>query len=137
MSRRKVGVLDVSSAVHELLAQYGDQVNEVVDESMKTVAEEAESELKQVSRFSSKGHPSGDYSKDWDMTFEASRTSWKYTVYNVAHYQLTHLLESGHAKFLWGREAGGQVQGFEHIKPVNDKAQERIVQEITERITNI
>ena len=111
MSRtRKVGVLDVSKTIGAMIVTYGDDVNEVVDDAMKTVAEEAEESLRKVKTFSSKGNPTGEYSKDWDLLIEpVKRYSRRFVVYNVDHYQLTHLLESGHAKYLWGKETGGQV----------------------------
>lgn len=140
MSRRtrKVGVLDVSKAIGAMIVTYGDDVNEVVDDAMKTVAEEAEESLRKVKTFSSKGNPTGEYSKDWDLLIEpVKRYSRRFVVYNVDHYQLTHLLESGHAKYLWGKETGGQVQDYEHIKPINDKAQDRIIEEIIERVTDL
>ena len=140
MSRRtrKVGVLDVSKAIGAMIVTYGDDVNEVVDDAMKTVAEEAEESLRKISTFSQKGNPTGEYSKDWDLLIEpVKRYSRRFVVYNVDHYQLTHLLESGHAKYLWGKETGGKVQGYEHIKPINDKAQDRIIEEIIERVTDL
>lgn len=139
MSRtRRVGMLDVSRELEAVFQRYGILVNEVVDDAMKEVGKEAEASLKQVVRFSPNGNPTGEYSKDWDLMVEpVKRYARRYVVYNVEHYQLTHLLESGHAKFLWGRAAGGSVKGYEHIKPINDRAQERIIEEITERIMAI
>ena len=135
---RRVGVLDVSKAVSEMIVAYGTDVNEVIDDAFTTVAKEAEEALKQVNKFAPNGHVTGAYSKDWDLMIEpVKRYMRRYVVYNVDHYQLTHLLESGHAKFLWGRDTGGSVQGYEHIKPINDMAQERIIQEIVERITDL
>lgn len=131
-------MLDVSKAISEMIVAYGNDVNEVIDDAMRTVAEEAEEKLKSVSAFSPNGSPSGDYSKDWDLMVEpVKRYLRRYVVYNVDHYQLTHLLESGHAKFLWGRSTGESVKGYEHIRPINDQAQERVIQEIVERITDL
>ena len=136
--RKKIGILDVSQELISLFVTYGQQVNEVVDEAMEEVAEESCQELRSVSRFSPNGDPTGEYSKDWVVDVEpVKRFIRKFVVHNEDHYQLTHLLESGHAKVLWGNKTGGKVQGYEHIKPVNDKAQERIVQEVIERITDL
>lgn len=135
---RRIGALDVSKAVNAMLTTYGQDVGEVVDDAMTEVAKEAEKELREVRTFSPSGEPTGAYSKDWDLMIEpVKRFLRRYVVYNVDHYQLTHLLESGHAKFLWGRKTGGSVQGYEHIRPINDSAQERVVQEIIERVTDL
>lgn len=135
---RRIGVLDVQTAMASILANFGDEVNEVIDDALTTVAEEAEKELRNVRTFSSNGNPTGAYSKDWDLMIEPVRRYLRrYVVYNVDHYQLTHLLESGHAKYLWGREANGSVQGYEHIRPVNERVQSRVVDEIRERIADL
>lgn len=136
--KRVVGALDVSVAIQAMLVTYGNDVNEVIDDAMLTVAREAEDELKNVKRFSPNGDPSGEYSKDWNLLVEpVKRYSRRFVVHNAEHYQLTHLLESGHAKFLWGRETGNRVPGYEHIRPINDRAQDRVIEEVIERITDL
>ena len=138
MARKKIGILDVSSEISAMFATYGQIVNEVVDDAMKTVAEEATEELKAVKYFSPKGNPSGEYSKDWVLDVEpVKRYSRKFVVHNEDHYRLTHLLESGHSKWLWGRDTGTKVQGYPHIEPINNKAQDRVVEEIIERVVDI
>lgn len=138
MARKKIGILDVSQEISAMFATYGQVVNEVVDDAMRTVADEATEELKAVRYFSPKGNPTGEYSKDWVLDVEpVKRYSRKFVVHNEDHYRLTHLLESGHSKWLWGRDTGAKVQGYSHIKPVNDKAQKRVVEEIIERVVDI
>ena len=136
--RKKVGILDVSKTIEAMFAKYGQIVNEVVDESMTEVAREATEDLKAVREFSPKGNPSGEYSKSWDVVVvPVKRYSRKFVVHNVEHYRLTHLLESGHSKYLWGRATGTKVQGYPHIKPVQDKANEHLENAIVRRIEEI
>lgn len=139
MSRRKkIGILDVSQEISSLFVTYGQDVNVVIDDAMETVANEACRELHAVSTFSPNGNPTGAYSKDWVIDVEpVKRYSRKFVIHNEDHYQLAHLLESGHAKVLWGKETGQRTPAYEHIKPINDKAQDRIVQEVVERITDL
>lgn len=140
MSRRtrRIGILDVSDAIGSMFKAYGNQVNEVVDDAMKAVADDAVEQLRRVRTFSPQGDPTGDYSKDWELMIRpVKRYTREYVVYNEDHYQLTHLLESGHAKMLWGRDSGETVQGYEHIRPVNDRVQDELVREIVERITDL
>lgn len=138
MSRSKrIGVLDLSKEVSAMFATYGQDVNEVIDDAMMATAKEAEQELKAVSRFSENGNPTGVYSADWTFGVQpVKRYSRQIVVYNADHYRLTHLLEFGHALKRGGRKYG-QVQGYEHIKPVNDKAQENFINEVVERITEL
>ena len=44
------------------------------------------------------------------------------TVYNARKPGLTHLLEMGHAKFVYGRPTGGRVPGYKHIEPAYERA---------------
>lgn len=140
MSRRtkKVGILDVSKELNALFFSYGQDVNEVVDDAMMEVAKGAEQKLSSVKTFSPNGSPTGEYSKDWDILVEpVRRFTRRFVVHNVDHYQLTHLLESGHSKYLWGRKTGETVPGYSHIAPVNEWAQKEIVKEVIERITDL
>lgn len=122
-----------------MFVQYGQDVNEVIDDAMMAVAKEAETELKQVAKFNPNRNPTGAYSADWTLTVQPEkRYSRKIVVHNFEHYRLTHLLEFGHAMKRGGRTIGkGKVRGYEHIKPVNDKAQENLINEVTERIIEL
>lgn len=135
---KKVGALDLRSTINSMFNKYGNAVNAVIDDAMKEVARESVEDLKAVRSFSSKGHPSGAYSKDWTYEIQpVKRYTRMIVVYNEDHYQLTHLLESGHAKFLWGRSTGQNVQGFPHIKPVEEKANEHLERAIERRLEDI
>ena len=70
------------------------------------------------------------------MTIEETRLGIKAVVHNKL-YQLTHLLESGHAKFLWGRATGEEVQAFPHIEAVNEEAQRKLEEEVKRRIGDL
>jgi len=135
MSRKRIKPIDLSKAVDDILAEYGDQVFDVLGQAIKETSEEAREDLRSVNRFSPKGSPTGAYSKDWEYEQkQVSRLKTEAIVYNESHYRLTHLLESGHAKFLWGRATGQTVQGYPHIAPINDKAQENVVRKVEEMI---
>lgn len=132
MSRRKkILPIDLSGTVEELLKEYGDQVYEVMDDAIKETSEEARNELRSVNQFSPRGNVSGAYSQSWEYEKQkVNRLEVSSVVYNEDHYRLTHLLESGHAKFLWGRETGEKVQGYPHIEPVNNKAQKTLIDKV-------
>ena len=139
MSRhKKILPIDLTETVDAILAEYGDEVFDVLGDAIKQTSIEARNDLRDVRDFSPNGNPSGDYSKNWEYEMmQVSRLEKKSVVYNEQHYRLTHLLESGHSKWLWGRNSGGKVQGYPHIAPINDKAQERVVELVEEKINKI
>jgi hypothetical protein len=139
MSRsRRIGALDLRSTINAMFLRYGNEVNLVIDDALKEVARESVEDLKAVRSFSSKGNPSGDYSKDWTWEIEpVKRYSRRIVVFNEDHYRLTHLLESGHAKWLWGHPTGQSVRGFSHIEPVEKKASEHLENAIERRLEEI
>ena len=131
MSRRYVSANDFSGAVTNILKDWSADVLEQTNEAVKDVATEARDELKVEGNFQNR---SGKYRKGWRVTFTELRYGLQATVHNKV-YQLTHLLESGHAKWLWGRDTGGTVQAFPHIENVNKEAQRKLEEEIVRRLS--
>ena len=131
MSRRYVSANDFSGAVTNILKDWSADVLEQTNEAVKDVATEARDELKVEGNFQNR---SGKYRKGWKVTFTELRYGIQATVHNKV-YQLTHLLESGHAKWLWGRDTGGTVQAFPHIENVNKEAQRKLEEEIVRRLS--
>lgn len=136
-SKGKIGVIDLNETINNLLNVYGDKVYDALNESMKKVSDMAVQELRAVSRFSPKGNPTGEYSKDWDKKSEAiTKFTNKIIVYNEDHYRLTHLLEKGHALRRGGRNYGS-VKAYPHIRPVEQKVISEFENDVINRITNI
>lgn len=61
----------------------------------------------------------GKYAKSWQSKkVNETAISIEYNVYSKKYYMLTHLLEFGHEKVLWGKRMAGQrVRGYPHIEP--------------------
>ena len=131
MSRRYVSVDDFSGAVTSILKDYSKDVLVQTDEAVREVATEAKNELKVEGGFQNK---SGKYRRGWRITFNEKRLGLEAVVHNNV-YQLTHLLESGHAKWLWGRNTGETVRAFPHIEKVNEEAQKKLQEEIARRLS--
>lgn len=131
MSRRYVSANDFSGAVTNILKDWSADVLEETNEAVKEVATEARDELKVEGNFENR---SGKYRKGWKVTFTELRYGLEATVHNKV-YQLTHLLESGHAKWLWGKDTGGTVQAFPHIEKVNEEAQRKLEEELVRRLS--
>ena len=69
MARRKtIKPVDLTSAVEELLKEYGEEVFEVLDDAITDTTNEAVSDLHAVSDFSPQGNPTGAYSRSQDET---------------------------------------------------------------------
>lgn len=68
----------------------------------------------------------GRYAKSWTSkkTKETS-DSIEYTVHSRNRYQLTHLLENGHAK-----RGGGRVRAIPHIAPAEAAGAEQLVRDV-------
>lgn len=141
MSKKRIKPFDFSAEIGRIWHVYGYEnggmLSGVIEDSMKTVCKEAVADLNAVKTFSPNGNPTGAYSRDW--TYEVKPVK-RYTrqaiVYNEDHYRLTHLLENGHALKRGGR-VYGSVRAYEHIYPINEKAQERFIEEVVNAITDI
>lgn len=84
-------------------------------------------------------HPSGSekygswkkYNADWTVRKnpKRKRKGVSALIYNKKHYQLTHLLEKGHAK-----RGGGRTRAFPHILPVEQEAERMLLENIKKEI---
>ena len=132
MSRRNASEYDVhatidsfSTAILEVLENYSREVATEAKKCAEQVAEECRQEI------AAKSPGNGPYSQSWkvERTFYTSDEAI-FMVYNAKHYQLTHLLEYGHEKWLWGNYTGDRVKAFPHIRPAEEKAKQQLVERI-------
>ena len=110
---------DLSNEIARALQEYTTEVTEGLEEAKEEVANEAAKKLKSTSPKRTKA-----YSKGW----RAKKVGTAWVVHNATRYQLTHLLEHGHAK-----RGGGRVAGIPHISPVEEKA----IDEYTKRVEKV
>lgn len=126
---KKVTVDNMASAILQELEKYRDVTDEAVEKGVSETAKEAVKELRNA-------HPSGSgrygswdkkYNKGWKVmqTKRDKRYHKKATIHNETDYQLTHLLEKGHAL-----RQGGRAQAFPHIAPVAEKCEDELIQNI-------
>ena len=109
----KVDIGDLAQAVMDGLEEYAGAVANDIKTAAKEAADDCAKELKATSP-----RKTGKYAKGWKVkkAFE-NGVSARYTVHNATAYQLTHLLEKGHAK-----RGGGRVAAIPHIEPAEQKA---------------
>lgn len=103
-----INIDNLANEINRQLALYAQHVDEEIEELAKEVANEGAEKLKQVSP-----KDTGDYRKGWKV----KKVGKKFIVHNATDYQLTHLLEKGHAK-----KNGGRVAPRVHIKPVEEQS---------------
>lgn len=118
---------EIAKQVSELLLKYGDKINDEMDKILPKIVDKGVQELKQTSPRSKSGGK--HYADQWTKKeWSGSRNYRGYTIHNKK-YQLTHLLENGHAK-----RNGGRVEGRPHIAPVEKEMIEDLIEGVTEAV---
>ena len=115
----------LASAVMKELDEYADTTTDGVKAAVRKAANTVKKETQA-------GAPvrSGKYAKSWaTKTTRESSTALEITVYSRNRYQLTHLLEHGHAK-----RGGGRVAARPHIAAAEAAGIEQLEAEIERSI---
>lgn len=115
----------LAQAIADELQAYQQDVVEDLKNSVSDAAKECLNEIKANSPADT-----GDYRKGWKLkkAFE-SESDIRLQVYNKDHYQLTHLLEAGHANV-----DGGRTPGKPHIGPAADRAAESLEKNVKVKV---
>lgn len=104
-----------------------DLTADTTDTVKKAVQDAADTAVKDLKATSPKR--TGKYAKSWTQKKVKETSSEKEIVVHARRYQLTHLLENGHAK-----RGGGRVVARVHIKPVEEKVSEQLENDIKRKI---
>lgn len=120
----EIQIDELANTVIEELKGYSSEVAEETKKAVKETAKECLSDVKSNSPVRKKH--GGKYKKGWKVKVNYDGPDdTRVTVYNKTDYQLTHLLEKGHAK-----RGGGRTRAFPHIKPAEEKAEEKLMDKI-------
>lgn len=111
---------NLAAEINRTLRNYAHGVGEDIEKVAEKVAKEGALRLKANSPIKS-----GSYRKGW----RAKKVGKSWFVHNATRYQLTHLLEKGHAKV-----GGGRVPAQVHIRPVEEEMIDEFVQGVEEAI---
>ena len=120
----------LASEITKILNEFQDVTEEAVERGVIDAANEAVNELQSAHPPGSERYNSWNkYNSGWTRTqLKSSGKGYEITVHNK-RYQLTHLLEKGHAL-----KNGGRARAFSHIAPVEEKIEGLIISIIQKRI---
>ena len=125
----KVKVDNLASAVMKALEEFSDFTDEAVDKGVSETAKDAVKKLQNAHPEGSGQYGSWDISYNKGWTVKKTKRDKKATIHNATDYQLTHLLEKGHAKV-----NGGRTRAFPHIAPVAEECEDALVKNIKKYI---
>lgn len=109
---------ELQKAIMEYLEDYVEDIEEDVEDTTNTVIKEAKQELVQTSPRSGVARDT-KYYKGWAIKNGGRTRRGRYyskVIWNKTNYQLTHILENGHAT-----RNGGRTTPQPHIRPVEEK----------------
>lgn len=135
---KKVKIENLAKEITSTLQEFAGATDEVVEKAVTTTAKDAVKRLKKANPPGSGEYSSwNEYNKGWKIkqTKTDKRYNKKATIHNATKYQLTHLLEKGHALVNGGRKTG-ETQAFKHIEPVYEKAEKELMDNIKKGIEN-
>ena len=112
MADQRVTVDQMADAIMDGLLEYA----ELATDTMKDCVKKAGNTVKKETQANAPVK-SGRYKKSWAVKRQKeTSTTLEMVVHSRNRYQLTHLLEKGHAK-----RGGGRVKAMPHIGPAEEK----------------
>lgn len=108
------------------LVNYKEDIEDDVKEVTNSIVKEAVKEIKEVSP-RGKGNRKTSYHKGWTkQRGKQNKGTYTVKIYNKTNYQLTHLLEFGHAT-----RNGGMTKAIPHVRPVEEKYNDKYEKTLT------
>lgn len=116
-----VRIEQMADEIMKGLTEYADLATSDLKKAVKSAGQEVKKDIQ-----ANAPKDTGAYSKSWAVkNTKESANALQVTVYSPKKYQLTHLLEFGHAKC-----GGGRVPARPHIAPAEQSAIEKLEREI-------
>ena len=105
-----------------------EQLDEILDEIEANLEDKSQDEFENGAKeavallHAKSPMKSGEYAAGWTYKPIQAGPVKGFIVYNKDHYQLTHLLEKGHAKL-----PSGRVRAIPHIRPVEEVTSAKVL----------
>lgn len=123
----KVKIDDLSKVIQQELENYQKLTNEQIKETVREVGKETKKRISETAPKKTK-----KYSKSWSVkVMKETSHSMNVVVHSRNRYQLTHLLEFGHAK-----RNGGRTKAYPHIAQAEQEAVESFENKVKEILGN-
>ena len=119
---------DSITDVSKILEKYFNDINDDIDRETIKMANEGMQDLRNESN--TYKIRTGKYNKGWRFKTTKKYGSIECEIYNATHYQLTHLLENGHAKVNRHGVHKGYTKKYPHITPVSIKISDEYEREV-------
>ena len=127
----KIKPEELQTALMKQLMNYKEDIDEEVIETTDTITKEAIQELKETSP-KGKGTRDKPYYRGWSPKVNKRQERYTKVIWNKTNYQLTHLLEFGHAT-----RNGGRTRAFPHIRPVEEKYSTKFMERLLRKIRRV
>lgn len=120
----KIKPEQLSDAIMEGLEEYKDLSTDAMKEAVEKTAKDVKKEIQSKAPVRT-----GKYKKSWKVTKTDENAEKLVMTVHAGRYQLTHLLEHGHAK-----RGGGRVAAIPHIAPAEADGVKELEDEITDAL---
>ena len=122
---QNVSIDDMDDVIMKELEKYANLATDDMKDAVKDTAKSVKKDIE-----SSAPVLTGRYKKSWAVkNISENANSIDIVVHSRNRYQLTHLLEHGHAK-----RGGGRVAGKPHIAPAEEKGKQDLINAIEEKL---
>ena len=120
----KIKPEQLSDVIMEGLEEYKDLSTDAMKEAVEKTAKNVKKEIQGKAPVRT-----GKYKKSWKVTKTDENAEKLVMTVHAGRYQLTHLLEHGHAK-----RGGGRVASIPHIAPAEADGVKELEDEITDAL---
>lgn len=126
----KISADKLAEEIEQTLKDWEEVTSEAAIKGLAVTAEKAVQKLHNANPSGSGEWGSWDqYNSSWAVKQDTKKNSSTMIIHNKKHYQLTHLLENGHAL-----RNGGRTRAFPHIEPVAEEAEKELLDNIKQYI---